>query len=96
MNEIKELRVGILGFGTVGQGTWKHLLENEKAWEKILGVSLVPTRASVRSLTKNRPLKIDPSNLTTDSLSIVEDPKIEHSPFELLKMENRLSQRIKL
>ena len=77
MNEIKELRVGILGFGTVGQGTWKHLLENEKAWEKILGVSLVPTRASVRSLAKDRCLKIDPSSLTTDSLSIVEDPEID-------------------
>ena len=77
MNELKELRVGILGFGTVGQGTWKHLIENEKAWEKILGVSLVPTRASVRSLAKDRFLKIDPSSLTTDSLSIVEDPEID-------------------
>jgi len=77
MNELKELRVGILGFGTVGQGTWKHLIENEKAWEKILGVSLVPTRASVRSLAKDRCLKIDPSSLTTDSLSIVEDPEID-------------------
>ena len=26
MNEKKVLRVGILGFGTVGQGTWKHLV----------------------------------------------------------------------
>ena len=77
MNEIKELRVGILGFGTVGQGTWKHLLENEKAWEKILGVRLVPTRASVRSLNKERSQEIDPSLLTTDSLSIVEDPNID-------------------
>jgi hypothetical protein len=52
MNEKKVLRVGILGFGTVGQGTWKHLVENEKAWERILGVQLIPTRASVRSLSK--------------------------------------------
>ena len=77
MNEINELRVGILGFGTVGQGTWKHLLENEKAWEKILGVRLVPARASVRSLHKERSQEIDPSLLTTNSLSIVEDPNID-------------------
>ena len=77
MNEINELRVGILGFGTVGQGTWKHLLENDKAWEKILGVRLVPVRASVRSLNKERSQEIDPSLLTTNSLSIVEDPNID-------------------
>ena len=77
MNEIKELKVGILGFGTVGQGTWKHLFENEKAWEKILGIRLIPTRASVRSLDKKRMLKIDSSCLTTNSLSIVEDPDID-------------------
>ena len=77
MNDIKELRVGILGFGTVGQGTWKHLLENEKAWEKILGVRLVPSRASVRSLNKERSQEIDSNLLTTDSLSIVEDPNID-------------------
>lgn len=77
MNDIKELRVGILGFGTVGQGTWKHLLENEKAWEKILGVRLVPSRASIRSLNKERSQEIDSNLLTTDSLSIVEDPNID-------------------
>lgn len=77
MNEKKVLRVGILGYGTVGQGTWKHLLENEKAWEEILGVKLIPTRASVRTLSKKRSLEIDPSCLTTDSLSIVEDPSID-------------------
>ena len=31
MNDVKTLRIGILGFGTVGQGTWKHLIENEKS-----------------------------------------------------------------
>ena len=77
MNDKKVLRVGILGYGTVGQGTWKHLQENEKAWEKILGVQLIPTRASVRSLSKKRSLEIDSTFLTTDSLSIVEDPNID-------------------
>jgi homoserine dehydrogenase len=77
MNEIKTLKVGILGFGTVGQGTWKHLTENENAWEKILGVRLIPRRASVRDLSKKRSLQIDSSCLTTDSLDIVNDPGID-------------------
>ena len=77
MNDVKTLRIGILGFGTVGQGTWKHLIENEKAWELILGVKLLPCRASVKSLQKKRDLEIDPSALTTDSYSIVDDPEID-------------------
>ena len=77
MNDVKTLRISILGFGTVGQGTWKHLIENEKAWELILGVKLLPCRASVKSLQKNRDLEIDPSALTTASYSIVDDPEID-------------------
>ncbi len=73
----KIIRVGILGFGTVGQGTWKHLVENATFWPKILGVDLIPTRASVRSLEKARSVKILPDQLTTDSESIVDDPEID-------------------
>jgi homoserine dehydrogenase len=73
----KVLKVGILGFGTVGQGTWKHLLENGKFWPKILGSQLVPTRASVRSLEKERSVEIPSECLTTDSASIVNDPEID-------------------
>ena len=74
--EIKSqtVNIGILGFGTVGQGTWKHLEENGKFWEKILGVEVIPKRASVRSLTKERKVKIPESALTTNSQSIVDDP----------------------
>ena len=81
MNDIKKemvtIRVGILGFGTVGQGTWKHLVENSDFWSKILGVRLVPTHASVRSLSKERDVKIPDSRLTTDSQSIVDNPDVD-------------------
>ena len=74
---IKAIRVGILGFGTVGQGTWKHLIQNADFWPKILGVELVPTRASVRSLEKERSISLNSQQLTTDSQSIVDDPQID-------------------
>ncbi len=77
MNEIPTIKVGILGFGTVGQGTWKHLHENSSFWEKILGVRLIATRASVRNLDKNRKVSIPEKALTTDSFSIVDDPEID-------------------
>lgn len=71
------IRVGILGLGTVGQGTWKHLVNNSDFWPKILGVELIPTRASVRTLQKERDIKLDPQQLSTDSQSIVDDPEID-------------------
>ncbi len=77
MSELQTIRVGILGFGTVGQGTWKHLVENAESLKKILGVEVIPTRASVRDLTKNRLLSIEADALTDDSLSIVDDPSID-------------------
>jgi homoserine dehydrogenase len=73
----KVIRIGILGLGTVGQGTWKHLINNAQFWPKILGVELIPTRASVRSLAKKRTLNIDSKQLTKDSQSIVDDPEID-------------------
>ena len=63
MNDIPTIKVGILGFGTVGQGTWKHLRENEKFWEKILGVRLIASRAS-GNLSKERKVEIPDDALT--------------------------------
>ena len=77
MSELQTIRVGILGFGTVGQGTWKHLVENAQSLRKILGVEVIPTRASVRDLSKERKISIGADQLTEDSLSIVEDPEID-------------------
>ena len=76
-NKSQIVNIGILGFGTVGQGTWKHLEENGKFWKKILGVEVNPKRASVRSMTKERKVKIPESALTTNSQSIVDDPEID-------------------
>ena len=69
------IRVGILGFGTVGQGTWKHLVENAQSLKKILGVEVLPTRASVRDMSKDRKLAVNADALTDDSFSIVMIPR---------------------
>ena len=73
MSTSEKINVGILGFGTVGQGTWKHLSENSAFWKKILGVELVPKRASVRDLNKPRKISIPVSytHLTLPTKRIV-------------------------
>ena len=58
-------------------GDLEDLVENAGSLRKILGVELVPARASVRDLSKERKVPINPEVLTTDSLSIVDDPEID-------------------
>ena len=77
MSDKKVIRIGILGFGTVGQGTWKQLTENANSLSSILGVSLEPVRAAVRDLSKAREVEISTDQLTTDTQSIVDDPDID-------------------
>ncbi len=77
MADKKSIRIGILGFGTVGQGVWKHLTQDKAALERRLGVKLVLARASVSDLKKKRAVKLPKSKLTADSFAIVDDPSID-------------------
>jgi len=62
---------------TVGQGVWKHLSANLASLEARLGVKLELHRASVRDLKKKRSVKVPAARLTTDPLSIANDPEVE-------------------
>jgi len=73
----RTIRIGLLGFGTVGQGVWKHLHNNRAALERRLGVGLDIVRVGVRDLKKEREVKVPAARLTTDLGSIVDDPSID-------------------
>jgi len=73
----RTIRIGLLGFGTVGQGVWKHLHNNRAALERRLGVGLDIVRIGVRDLKKEREVKVPVARLTTDLGSIVDDPTID-------------------
>jgi homoserine dehydrogenase len=73
----RTIRIGLLGFGTVGQGVWKHLHNNRAALERRLGVGLDIVRVGVRDLKKEREVKVTAARLTTDLGSIVDDPSID-------------------
>ena len=57
MSAPRTIGIGILGFGTVGQGVWKHLHEKQADLESRLGVKLDLRKASVRDLKKKRAVK---------------------------------------
>jgi len=73
----RTIRIGLLGFGTVGQGVWKHLHNNRAALSRRLGVDLEIARVGVRDLKKQREVKVPKTCLTTDLASIVDDPSID-------------------
>lgn len=72
-----KIRIGFAGFGTVGQGVWKHLKRDRKRLEKRLGVRLELAAASVRDLDRPRSVKIPEDRLTTDYLAIARDPDLQ-------------------
>ena len=71
------IRIGLLGFGTVGQGVWKHLHNNRAALERRLGVGLEIVRVCVRDLKKTREVQVPRGILTDDPHKIVDDPEID-------------------
>ncbi len=77
MADKRTIRIGLLGFGTVGQGVWKHLHSNRAALERRLGVGLEIARIGVRDLRKRRTIAAPRKILTTDLASIVDDPSID-------------------
>lgn len=71
----RTLRVGILGFGTVGSGVYRMLMDNQEAIVRKVGLSVEVVKIGVRDASKARELPDD--MFTTDLASIVDDPSID-------------------
>jgi homoserine dehydrogenase len=74
---MREIKVGILGFGTVGSGTVKILQENADAISARIGAKLVVSRVAVRDLSKPRDVVFASSAITDDPREVTDDPEIE-------------------
>jgi homoserine dehydrogenase len=73
---MKQIKIGLLGFGTVGQAVYKLLTENSKNIAERTGFLPVIEKVLVRDLKKKRNLPIDPKLLTTDPEDILEHKEI--------------------
>jgi len=73
------LRIGlaIIGFGTVGQGVWKHLAAARGAMEARLGVKIELVGVCVRDPGKPRSVAIPRAKISTDPLALVDDPHVK-------------------
>src|SRR3990167_1839357 len=74
---ISRVGVGIIGFGTVGMGVAKILLENAALISRRVGVPIELVRIADLDVTRDRGLTLPSGLLTTDAKQILTDPAID-------------------
>ena len=71
------IKVGLCGFGVVGQGVFDHLDRKRTVLSEQLGAEIIVTRIAVRNLRKARDIAVDASIVTDDPLAVAMDPEID-------------------
>ena len=74
---MKQIGVGILGFGTVGAGVADGLLKHRDVMAKRLGVDIVLRKIADLDITTDRGINVPSDILTTDAKGVLADPEID-------------------
>ena len=77
------INIGIIGFGTVGTGTAKILIQNRKLLKDRTGVDINLKKIADLDIKRDRGIKLAKGVLTTDADSVIKDPDI-HIIVELI------------
>jgi homoserine dehydrogenase len=74
---MREIKVGLIGFGTVGSGVVKILQKNSKLIEKRMGAKIALKRIADIDVDKDRGVKLKPGILTRRAEEVIGDPEID-------------------
>jgi len=74
---MKKIKIGILGFGTVGAGVVEGILKNGELMAQRTGIFPKIGKIADLDIKTDRGVKVDSSLLTTDALSVINDPEID-------------------
>ncbi|MDR5659151.1 homoserine dehydrogenase [Serpentinicella sp. ANB-PHB4] len=74
---MKKVKIALLGFGTVGTGTWKIINENREDIIKHCGYDIEISKVLVKDTSKDRGLDISRDVFTNDIRDIINDSEIE-------------------
>ena len=74
---MKELGIGLLGFGTVGAGVVEGLQRNGTLLAERLGTRLVLRKIADLDLERDRGVTVDRAILTRDAEAVIRDPSID-------------------
>ena len=72
-----QIKVGLIGFGTVGAGMVEVLSTNRRLIEDRVGAGILLKRIADLDIDSDRGVEIDPEVLTTDAMEVVDDPEID-------------------
>lgn len=74
---MKKIKIGILGFGTVGAGVVEGILKNGELMAQRTGLFPMIGKIADLDIQTDRGIKVDKSLFTTDALSVIDDPDID-------------------
>jgi homoserine dehydrogenase len=74
---MREIKIGIIGFGTIGAGVAKTLIQNMGLLEERLGFPLTLKKMADIDIAREREVKLPEAILTTDANEIINDPEID-------------------
>ena len=74
---MKPIRIGLLGFGTVGAGVVAGLQKNGSLIADRTGLDLVMARIADIDLETDRGVTVDRTVMTKDAASVVADPEVD-------------------
>jgi len=74
---MKNINIGIIGFGTVGTGVARLLLHNESLLSQRIGAQLCLKKIADIDTQTDRGISLPDGILTTDAFQIINDPEID-------------------
>ncbi|MBI3010965.1 MAG: homoserine dehydrogenase [Candidatus Omnitrophica bacterium] len=73
----QKINIGLIGFGTVGAGVARALLEKGRLLEERVGARLVLRRVCDKDFRRRRGLRLAPRLTTSDPFKVLRDPEIQ-------------------
>ena len=73
---MKSIKVGMIGFGTIGAGVAKILAENSEIIKKRLGAGVDLVKVADLDITTDRGIILAPDVLTTSADEVINHPDI--------------------
>ena len=74
---MREIGVGLLGFGTIGAGVVQGLLDNKQVIAERLGAVPVMRAIADLDIETDRGVTVDPAILSQDAFAVVVDPQVD-------------------
>ena len=76
-SKMKKIKVGVIGFGTIGSGVVKALIARRQFLKEKSGLDITVARICDKDLKRKRPVKVSRKILTKSVSKLLYDPEID-------------------